>query len=92
MEKTMSANAISARDVARAKALLKMARQQERSEKPRRRGGTPSMNAISNRDIEQAKRIISMFDGTLAPATLGGSSISDRDRMMLEKSFLQDES
>ena len=31
-----------------------------------------------------------MFDRTLAPATLGGSSISDRDRMMLEKSFLLD--
>tara|TARA_A100001515_G_scaffold136374_1_gene128080 strand:+ start:789 stop:1103 length:315 start_codon:yes stop_codon:yes gene_type:complete len=76
MEKTMSANSISDRDVARAKALLRMASQQGRLEGSRRRGGTPSMNPISDRDIEQAKQIIAMFN---TMDTTKANTISDRD-------------
>tara|TARA_R100000773_G_C4194611_1_gene99258 strand:- start:54 stop:380 length:327 start_codon:yes stop_codon:yes gene_type:complete len=80
MDKTMSANSISDRDVARAKALLRMASQQGRLEGSRRRGGTPSMamgmNPISDKDIEQAKQIIAMFN---TMDTTKANTISDRD-------------
>ena len=69
MDKTMSANAISDKDVARAKALLRMANQKTGDK-------TMSANAISNRDIERAKQIIAMFN---TMDTTKANTISDRD-------------